>query len=125
MNFDEIAKLLVKDFVKEEISFEKLQSLLENVDQGHYFFKKWMGDRKNFQKLKNNSAFNGHISDSVGRKWLENHCFPVTLEILNKVIAPGGEVSVHSFGGKKRDLLVYFVGLIQKVLKKHGLQYLI
>jgi len=40
MNFDEIAKLLVKDFVKEEISFEKLQSLLENVDQGHYFFKK-------------------------------------------------------------------------------------
>ena len=108
MSFDEIAKLLVKDFVKEEISFEKLQSLLENVDQGHYFFKKWMGDRKNFQKLKNNSAFNGHISDSVGRKWLENHCFPVTLEILNKVIAPGGEVSVHSFGGKKRDLLVYY-----------------
>ena len=107
MSFDEIAKLLVKDLVKEEITFEKLKIILENTEQGHYFFKKWIGDRHNFQKLKDNLAFNGHISDSK-RGWLDNHSFPVTLEILNKVIAPGGEVSVHSFGGKKRDLLVYY-----------------
>ena len=25
-----------------------------------------------------------------------------------KVLIPGGEVSIHSFGGKKRDLLVYY-----------------
>lgn len=106
MSFNEIANLLVKDLVKEEISFEKLEKILEDIDQGHSFFKHWIKDRQNFQKLKANSDFHGHITDS-NWGWLENHTFPITLEILNKVLTPGGEVAIRSFGGEKRDLLVY------------------
>ena len=107
MSFDEIANLLVKDLVKAEISFEKLEKILEKTEQGHSFFKHWINDRKNFQNLKANSVFHGHIMDSK-RGWLESHDFPITLEILNKVLTPGGEVTIHGFGGVKRDLLVYY-----------------
>jgi len=107
MSFDEIAKLLVKDLTKEEISFEKLDKILEKTEQGHSFFKHWIRDRRNFQKLKVNPVFHGHIVDSK-RGWMESHDFPITLEILNKVLTPGGEVAIHAFGGEKRDLLVYY-----------------
>ena len=109
MSFDEIAKLLVKDLDKHQISYEKLKIILEkeNIDHGHLFFKKWIFDRDHFQKLKSNSKFNGHISDSKNG-YLENHSFPITLEIINKVLYPGGKVSIHSFGGQKRDLLIYY-----------------
>lgn len=107
MSFDEIAKSLVKDLAKEEISFEKLEKILKNTEQGHSFFKHWVKDRMNFQKLKVNPIFHGHIFDSK-RGWLESHDFPITLEILNKVLTPGGEVVIHGFGGEKRDLLVYY-----------------
>lgn len=107
MSFDEIAKLLVKDLVKEKISFEKLEGILENMEQGHSFFKHWIGDRRNFQKLKSNPVFHGHITDS-NWGWFESHDFPITLEILNKVLTPGGEVSIHAAGGEKKDLLVYY-----------------
>ncbi len=107
MSFDEIAKLLVKDLVKKEISFEKLEKILENTEQGHSFFKHWIKDRKNFQKLKTNPVFHGHITDSKWG-WFEFHDFPLTLEILNKVLTPGGEVAIRGFGGEKKDLLVYY-----------------
>ena len=107
MSFDEIAKKLVKDLVKEEISFEKLEKILENTEQGHSFFKHWIKDRQNFQKLKANPVFHGHITDSK-RGWFEFHDFSITLEILNKVLTPGREVAIHGFGGKKKDLLVYY-----------------
>ena len=107
MSFEEIAKLLIKDLVKEKISFEKLEKILENTEQGHSFFKHWIKDRQNFQKLKANPVFHGHITDSKWG-WFELHNFPITLEILNKVLAPGGKVAIHGFGGEKRDLLVYY-----------------
>ena len=107
MSFDEVAEILVKDLVKEEITFEELDKILEKTEQGHSFFKHWIKDRRNFQKLKSNPVFHGHISDNK-RGWLESHNFPITLEILNKVLTPGGEVAIHAFGGEKKDLLVYY-----------------
>lgn len=107
MSFDEIAKLLVKDLTKKEITFEKLDKILENTEQGHSFFKHWIKDRRNFQNLKTNPVFHGHVIDSKSGR-LEFHDFNITLEILNKVLTPGGEVAIHSLGGKKRDLLVYY-----------------
>lgn len=106
MSFDEIANLLVKDLTKDEISFEKLEKILKTTDQGHLFFKIWLKDRQIFQNLKMNPVFHGHISDSK-KGWFDDHDFPITLEILNRVLTPGGEVIIHSFGGEKRDLLVY------------------
>jgi len=107
MSFDEIADLLVKDLVKKEISFEELDKILEKTEQGHSFFKHWIKDRRNFQELKSNPVFHGHITDSKWG-WLESHNFNITLEILNKVLTPGGEVAIQAFGGKKKDLLVYY-----------------
>lgn len=107
MSFDEIANKLIKDFGKEEISIQKLDELLKNSEHGHQFLKSLILDRAKFQKLKEIPTFHGHISDSK-RGWWESHDFPITLEILNKVLTPGGEVAIRSFGGKKKDLLVYY-----------------
>jgi len=107
MSFDEIANLLVKDITKAEISFERLKKILEETEQGHSFFNHWIKDRTNFQSLKTQSAFHGHLIE--GKKgWLEKHDFGITLEIMNKVLTPGGEVAIHGFGGAKKDLLVYY-----------------
>ena len=107
MSFDEIAELLIKDLVKKEITFEELDKILEKTEQGHSFFKHWIKDRRNFQKLKTNPVFHGRITDSKWG-WLESHNFNITLEILNKVLTPGGEVAIPAVGGEKKDLLVYY-----------------
>ena len=107
MNFDETARLLVKDLTKEDVSFEKLEKILEKIEQGHMFFKYWVKDRRDFQKLKANPIFHGHIHDN-SKGWMSSHNFPVTLEILNKVLVPGGKVTVPGFWNEKRVLLMYY-----------------
>lgn len=123
-------KSLVKDFDKKEFSLEQLNKILDKLEEGHSFIKQWRRDKKNFLFLKTNPVFHGCINEDK-RGWVTFHNFPITLEILNKEITPGGEVVIHSFGGEKKDLLVYhalcpelenFVSLIVWIDTKSSMQ---
>lgn len=105
MSLNEIFKKIVKDFDNESVSKEKIDKILDSMDEGHKFILDLIRDKKNFERLKSGRIFDGNIDDNK-RGWLMTHNFPITLEILNRELLPGRKVHIPNMG-TQAPLLVY------------------
>lgn len=108
MSLNEIMKKLVKDFDKESLSHDKIQKILDSLEEGHKFIIRLIQDKNNYARLKSGKIFDGHI-DSNKKGYLSSHNFPITLEILNKELLPGGKVHVPIMGSETPRLVYHAI----------------
>ena len=108
MSLNETMKKLVKDFDKESISDEKIKKILDSLDEGHKFIIKLIQDKKNFETLRTGKIFDRNI-DNNKKGYLSSHNFPITLEILNRELLPGGKVHVPVMGSEAPRLVYHAV----------------
>lgn len=106
MNLKTAFKKIVKDFESDSLSKEKTEKILNELEEDQHLIRTLTRDLNNFERLKLGRIFNGEIDNSK-RKWLANHKFPITLEILNKEKVPGGKVTIPNWSGEQVNLLVY------------------
>ena len=106
MNLKEAFKKVTKEFESKTLSKEKMDKILEEIDEEHQLIRTIPKDLNNFERLKISKLFNGDI-DNNKWGWIGSHKFPITLEILNKEKVPGGKVTIPSWGGEQANLLVY------------------
>lgn len=109
MSLNETMKKLVKDFDKEEpLSDEKIKKILDSLEEGHKFIIKLLHDKNNFERLRTGKVFDGHI-DSNGKGYLSSQNFPITLEILNRELYPGGNVHVPAMGSESPRMVYHAI----------------
>jgi len=108
MSLNDIMKKLVKDFDKESLSNEKIQKILDSLEEGHKFILKLIHDKNNFERLRVGKIFDGHI-DNNNKGYLSSHNFPITLEILNRELLPGGNVHVPIMGSEAPRLVYHTI----------------
>ena len=106
MNLKKAFKKVTKDFESKTISKEKIDKILEDIEEDQQLIRTLPRDLNNFERLKIGRVFDDDIHNNK-RGWLGSHKFPITLEILNKEKVPGGKVTIPSWGGEQDNLLVY------------------
>jgi len=107
MTFTEALLKFTSSFEASNYDISSLTKIIESLEQGHHFVKQYQSDLVEFEKIKRNEKFHFYLKENKWG-WLENHNFPITLEILNKEAVPGKQVSVRIMGGQRRTLVIYY-----------------
>lgn len=107
MNFTESIVKFTTNFEASNYDTSSLTKVMDSLDEGHHFLKRYQEHIVDYQVFKKNPMFNSFIRENKWG-WLKGHNFPLTLEILNKDAVPGKKVSVKIMGFQRRTLVIYY-----------------